>query len=80
VLRKTLPFGGAGTLAGRLRDVRVRAKTGTLEEVSTLSGWVWLERAGTWAEFSILSRGLSKGAAVAIEDRVVRTVARRARP
>ena len=38
-------------------------------------GWVKLERTGTWAEFSILSRGMSKDASVRIEDRIVRAVA-----
>jgi hypothetical protein len=42
--------------------------------ISALSGWVWLEQEGTWAEFSIMSRGMSKSAAVAIEDRIVRIV------
>lgn len=71
-LRSTLPTGGEGTLEDRLRGVRVRAKTGTLDGVSTLSGWVRLKRAGTWAEFSIMSRGMSKARAVQIEDRIVR--------
>jgi D-alanyl-D-alanine carboxypeptidase len=77
-LRFSLPGGGQGTLKGRLRDVRVRAKTGTLEEVSALSGWVWLEQTETWGAFSILSQGMSKSEASAIEDRVVRIVAHRA--
>jgi serine-type D-Ala-D-Ala carboxypeptidase/endopeptidase (penicillin-binding protein 4) len=77
-LRFMLPSGGQGTLKGRLRDVRVRAKTGTLEEVSALSGWVWLEREGTWCQFSVLSQGMSKSEASAIEDRIVRIVANRA--
>lgn len=77
-LRFTLPRGGQGTLKGRLKDVRVRAKTGTLEAVSALSGWVWLEKAGSWGQFSILSRGMSKSEAAAIEDRIVRIVAHRA--
>ena len=79
-LRFSLPSGGQGTLKGRLKDVRVRAKTGTLEEVSALSGWVWLEQTETWGQFSILSRGMSKSEASTIEDRIVRIVAHRARP
>lgn len=77
-LRRALPAGGQGTLQERLGNVRVRAKTGTLEEVSALSGWVWLEKPGTWGQFSILSQGMSKSQAIAIEDRVVRIVANRA--
>jgi serine-type D-Ala-D-Ala carboxypeptidase/endopeptidase (penicillin-binding protein 4) len=78
VLRFSLPTGNHGTLKGRLRGVRVRAKTGTLEEISALSGWVWIDHAGTWGEFSIMSRGMDKSDAVAIEDRVVRIVSNRA--
>jgi D-alanyl-D-alanine carboxypeptidase/D-alanyl-D-alanine-endopeptidase (penicillin-binding protein 4) len=78
-LRNTLPPGGRGTLDDRLGGVRVRAKTGTLIGVSALSGYVWLERRGTWAEFSILSTGLSKSTAVRIEDAVVRILSDRAR-
>ena len=58
--------------------MKVRAKTGTLIGISALSGWVWLEREGTWAEFSVMSRGMSKSAAAAIEDRIVRIAANRA--
>jgi serine-type D-Ala-D-Ala carboxypeptidase/endopeptidase (penicillin-binding protein 4) len=74
-LRRALPQGGQGTLRDRLRDVRVRAKTGTLDGVSALSGWVWLDHRDAWAEFSILSGGLTKTAAVRIEDAIVHTVA-----
>jgi D-alanyl-D-alanine carboxypeptidase/D-alanyl-D-alanine-endopeptidase (penicillin-binding protein 4) len=74
-LRSTLPSPGTGTLDGRLLGLRVRAKTGTLiEGVSALSGWVGLADAGR-AAFSILSEGMSKDAAVALEDAVVRFVA-----
>lgn len=76
-LREALAEGGQGTLHGRLVHVPVHAKTGTLSSISALSGYVWLRRRGTWAEFSILSR-LSKDAAVRIEDRVVRILWRRA--
>ena len=78
-LRQALPRGGTGTLRLRLRRVPVRAKTGTLTKVSALSGWVWLEKRGVWAEFSILSHGLSKEKAVRIEDRIVRRLSRSAR-
>jgi serine-type D-Ala-D-Ala carboxypeptidase/endopeptidase (penicillin-binding protein 4) len=69
-LRRALPTGGQGTLRHRLRGVDVRAKTGTLDDVSALSGWVKAD-AGTWVEFSILSFGMSKSTASAIEDRIV---------
>ena len=77
-LRAGLPGGDQGTLEDRLLDVRIRAKTGTLIGISALSGWVWLEREDRWGEFSILSRGMSKSQAVAIENRIVRIVANRA--
>jgi protein MpaA len=77
-LRATLPTPGEGTLAGRLLGVRMRAKTGTLlRQVSALSGWVWLQRSRRRAEFSILSRGLAKPQAIALEDELVSIVARR---
>ncbi|HVM11316.1 MAG TPA: D-alanyl-D-alanine carboxypeptidase [Actinomycetota bacterium] len=78
-LRTTLASPGSGTLRERLGGVRVRAKTGTLRGVSALSGWVWLERRGAWGEFSIISSGLSKARAVAIEDAAVRLLAARGR-
>ena len=77
-LRYLLPAPGEGTLKGRLKDVRVRAKTGTLNDVSALSGWVWLRRSQTWGEFSILSRGLSRAGAVRLEDRIVEILSRSA--
>jgi D-alanyl-D-alanine carboxypeptidase/D-alanyl-D-alanine-endopeptidase (penicillin-binding protein 4) len=78
-LRSSLPAGGRGTLGGRLGGVPVRAKTGTLIGVSALSGYVWLERRATWAEFSILTSGTSKSTAVRIEDAVVRILTERGR-
>jgi serine-type D-Ala-D-Ala carboxypeptidase/endopeptidase (penicillin-binding protein 4) len=69
-LRRALPTGGQGTLRHRLRGVDVRAKTGTLDDVSALSGWV-KSRSGDWVEFSVLSFGMSKSTASAIEDRIV---------
>jgi protein MpaA len=76
-LRATLPAAARGTLAGRLAGLLVRAKTGTLlQQVSALSGWVWLAKSRRWVEFSVLSRGLSKARAVAIEDGLVAIVAR----
>lgn len=78
--RLTLPVPGQGTLEDRLAGVKLRAKTGTLDGVSALSGWVWLERTQAWAEFSILSSGMPKSRAAAIEDRIVRIVSRAAGP
>jgi D-alanyl-D-alanine carboxypeptidase/D-alanyl-D-alanine-endopeptidase (penicillin-binding protein 4) len=77
-LRRALPTGGQGTLRERLNHVEVRAKTGTLTDVSTLSGWVFSERRDAWLEFSILCAGLSKSVAADIEDRIVRILHERA--
>ena len=77
-LRYLLPGPGDGTLAGRLKGVRVRAKTGTLNDVSALSGWVWLRRSQSWGEFSILSQGLPRAKAVALEDRITALLSRSA--
>src|SRR5204862_6413975 len=60
ILRASLPAGGQGTLMDRLKDIRIHAKTGTLDDASALSGWVWLERTGGWVEFSILSSGFNE--------------------
>jgi D-alanyl-D-alanine carboxypeptidase/D-alanyl-D-alanine-endopeptidase (penicillin-binding protein 4) len=78
ILRASLPAGGRGTLKDRLTDIRIRAKTGTLDDASALSGWVWLERTGGWVEFSILSSGFNEWTAKKIEDRIVRIVSFRA--
>ncbi|MDH4111801.1 MAG: D-alanyl-D-alanine carboxypeptidase [Actinomycetota bacterium] len=80
MLRATLPAGGEGTLKDRLETVTVRAKTGTLIEVSALSGWVWLEREDAWAAFSILSSGMNTTQAKSIENKIVRVVAANAAP
>ena len=78
-LRMALPDGGQGTLKGRLPHIRVRAKTGTLQNVSALSGWVWSERAGTWIEFSLLTSGMNEWKAKDLEDKVVAVLAARAK-
>jgi D-alanyl-D-alanine carboxypeptidase len=73
-----MPTGGQGTLEDRLHGIPVRAKTGTLSNISALSGWVWLRQEKAWATFSILSGGMPKYTAAAIEDRIVRVVHRAA--
>ncbi len=78
VLRRGLARGGEGTLEDRLGGVRLRAKTGTLEDISALSGWVWVGNNQRWVPFSILSSGMSKDKASDIEDRIVRILARSA--
>jgi D-alanyl-D-alanine carboxypeptidase/D-alanyl-D-alanine-endopeptidase (penicillin-binding protein 4) len=71
-LREALPTGGQGTLEDRLLGVQVRAKTGTLTDISALSGWVFSESREAWIEFSILSSGMSKPDASTVEDKIVR--------
>lgn len=71
-LREALPGPGQGTLDERLAGVPVKAKTGTLTQRSALSGWILLEETGTWAEFSIISKGLPTDEAKHLEDRIVR--------
>ncbi len=78
VVRKGLPTGGEGTLEDRLQGIPIRAKTGSLIEVSALSGWLGLRRVDQRAEFSILSTGLPKWVAADLEDRIVRILHRRA--
>lgn len=77
-LRKDMPTGGEGTLEDRLHGIPVRAKTGTLTNISALSGWVWLRKEKAWATFSILSGGMPKYTAASIEDRIVRVLHRSA--
>ena len=73
-LMEALPSPGQGTLDDRLAGVPVKAKTGTLTRISALSGWVYLQETGTWAEFSIMSRGMATTAAKHLEDRIVRLI------
>ena len=79
-LRGVLPAAGQGTLHGRhLAGVRIHAKTGTLDNISALSGWVWLTQLHTWGEFSILDRGMSYTTSKDLEDSIVRTATNAAR-
>jgi D-alanyl-D-alanine carboxypeptidase len=78
VLRRSLAEGGQGTLEDRFDSITIRAKTGTLDDVSALSGWVRLETSGRRIEFSILSSGFSEWTAKTIEDKIVRIVATQA--
>jgi D-alanyl-D-alanine carboxypeptidase/D-alanyl-D-alanine-endopeptidase (penicillin-binding protein 4) len=75
VLEATLPTPGKGTLEHRLHGVDVHAKTGTLDNVSALSGWVHLSATDHPAEFSILSGGFAESHAKDIEDAIVTTLA-----
>jgi serine-type D-Ala-D-Ala carboxypeptidase/endopeptidase (penicillin-binding protein 4) len=74
-LEATLPTAGEGTLEHRLAGVDIHAKTGTLDNISALSGWVGLSATAHPAEFSILSGGFSEFDAKDIEDEIVTTLA-----
>ena len=76
VLRSTLPVPGEGTLEHRLSGISVQAKTGTLDDISALSGWVDLHQTGHAAQFSILSGGYDVGDAKDLEDAIVTTLAK----
>jgi D-alanyl-D-alanine carboxypeptidase/D-alanyl-D-alanine-endopeptidase (penicillin-binding protein 4) len=79
-LRTALPTAGAGTLRHRLPHIRIRAKTGTLDNVSALSGWVWNRPTDGWVTFSMLTSGMEEYAAKDLEDRVVAVLVNRAKP
>jgi D-alanyl-D-alanine carboxypeptidase len=79
ILRASLPMGGQGTLEGRFGSLVIRAKTGTLDDASALSGWVRLKASGRWVEFSILSSGFNEWTAKTIEDKIVRIVSTEAK-
>lgn len=78
-LLNSLPVAGRdGTLVNRMRRGAARgrchAKTGTLSNVSTLSGYCFA-RGGDVIEFSLLMNGVSVFSARAVQDRVVNTMA-----
>ena len=66
---EALAAGGEGTLRRRYRDLkeRVRAKTGTIRGVSTLSGYVTGRDGGTYV-FAILANGSAVGRARKFQD------------
>lgn len=74
-LRRALPRGGRGTLKDRLTRIQIHAKTGTLDNVSALSGWVYSAAADDWIEFSMLASGMDEWKAKDLEDRIVRVLA-----
>jgi D-alanyl-D-alanine carboxypeptidase/D-alanyl-D-alanine-endopeptidase (penicillin-binding protein 4) len=72
LLVEALAAGGDGTLRRRYRDLgpRVRAKTGTIRGVSTLSGYV-TGREGDRYVFVILANGASVARARRLQDLIV---------
>ncbi|MDQ7823219.1 MAG: D-alanyl-D-alanine carboxypeptidase/D-alanyl-D-alanine-endopeptidase [Candidatus Eremiobacteraeota bacterium] len=74
----TLPQAGVdGTMKYRLSGSKVFAKTGTINENSSLSGYVWTAY-GQVVVFSIISNNhkLSQGFYKDLEDRIVGTIAK----
>jgi D-alanyl-D-alanine carboxypeptidase/D-alanyl-D-alanine-endopeptidase (penicillin-binding protein 4) len=79
VLLSSLPIAGRdGTLVDRMRSGPARlhchAKTGTLSDVSALSGFCDARSGDTYA-FSILMNGIYPGTARAIQDRMAQAIA-----
>jgi D-alanyl-D-alanine carboxypeptidase/D-alanyl-D-alanine-endopeptidase (penicillin-binding protein 4) len=74
---ESLAAGGEGTLGKRYRDLgpRVRAKTGTIKGVSTLSGYVTGRDGGRYV-FTILANGASTARARRLQDLVVTGLAK----
>lgn len=71
----SLPTGGEGTLRSRLGGLTVRAKTGTLDEHSSLTGYL-VSAYGQTLGFSILVNDTqSTWAAVELEDRILHLLA-----
>lgn len=73
---EALAAGGEGTLRRRYADLgpRVRAKTGTIRGVRSLSGYL-TGRAGGRYVFVILANGRSARSARRLQDRIVRVLA-----
>jgi D-alanyl-D-alanine carboxypeptidase/D-alanyl-D-alanine-endopeptidase (penicillin-binding protein 4) len=76
-LRESLAKPGIGTLGhpNRMMGLTVRAKTGTLTDVSALSGWVRSELDDRWIAFSVLSSHFDDATAKGIEDEIVELIA-----
>ncbi len=72
---ESLPTGGQGTLAYRLAGLNVRAKTGTLANDSSLSGYV-VSATGQTVAFALFFNNLEGiGSAVDAQDRIVNLLA-----
>ncbi|MBT9582742.1 D-alanyl-D-alanine carboxypeptidase/D-alanyl-D-alanine-endopeptidase [bacterium] len=71
----SLPTGGEGTLTSRLGGMVVRAKTGTLEEHSALTGYL-VSAYGQTLGFSILVNNVDQTwLGVELEDKILHTLA-----
>lgn len=70
-----LPASGEGTLGNRFDGLDVKAKTGSLDSVSCLSGFVWLSN-GEPVVFSIMMNHYTAATSQArkLQDSIVRTI------
>jgi len=75
LFREILPAGGQGTLSYRLTGLGVRAKTGTLAEDSSLSGYVVTANGQTLAFAMLFNKLEGIGSAVDAQDRIVNLLA-----
>ena len=75
LFRESLPAGGQGTLAYRLNGLGVRAKTGTLAEDSSLSGYLVTANGQTLAFAMLFNKLEGIGSAVDAQDRIVNLLA-----
>lgn len=75
VFLDSLPKPGEGTLKGRLAGLPVAAKTGTLDGVTSLSGYLWPGSSEPWT-FSIVCNHTVVGAAKvrAVQDKIVKAL------
>ena len=71
--KESLPHAGRGTLWGRLGGCEVRAKTGTLDHDSALSGYV-LTASGQELAFSVIVNDAPIWLAVETQDKIVQTL------
>ena len=72
---RALPAGGEGTLGSRLKGLNVTAKTGSLDSVSCLSGYLWL-RNGEPVVFSVMMNHFVTPTSQArkLQDEIVQTI------
>lgn len=84
-LRQSLPMAGAaekmkgGTMRKRLGDSqlagKIRAKTGTISTVSSLSGYVQTRSGGTFIFSILLNNMLDESKGKTLEDKIIRLIA-----
>ncbi|MGM9991390.1 MAG: D-alanyl-D-alanine carboxypeptidase/D-alanyl-D-alanine-endopeptidase [Candidatus Bruticola sp.] len=71
--KESLPHSGRGTLRGRLGDVELRAKTGTLDHDSSLTGYI-ITAAGQELVFSVIVNDAPIWIAVDTQNKIAQTL------